>query len=59
MSFEIPALVIEYGSPEARAVEYVMREDHVSAAEAVVSILMKCSAHRAKAPIGCGFEREP
>jgi len=39
MSFDIPQLHIADNSPEARAVEHVMLAQHVSAEEAVRSIL--------------------
>jgi hypothetical protein len=39
MSFDIPQIHIPDNSPEARAVEYVMSAQHVTAVEAVRSIL--------------------
>jgi|GEM_PF-2452647 len=57
MSFEIPALVIEDGSPEAQAVEQVMREAHISAAEAVVSILRNAQPTLQKPLLGSASKK--
>ena len=62
MSFDIPQLHISDNSPEAKAIEDVMRSEHLGPKEAVLSILRKAqhaTAERNFIKEGRGMFKDP